>query len=262
MLDPEGMGLEIGPLNQPFMPKREGFRVEIVDLLGTEELRTHYGSHGLDIALIEPVDHVVGNRTLAEVLGHLGPVDWIVAGHVLEHIPDPITFLRTVESILRPNGRLVLALPDKRYCFDHFGELTTAGHIVDAFLERRIIPTPGQVVDHMARSASVDGSISWGRDVEGVPTPMFDTDLIRTNYEAALGGGSFGGEIHCWRFTPASFRLLIEDLRMLGMIQLAVVDELDTLGAEFFVALGRPGTTESEVDRSTLLARSRASHAH
>lgn len=260
MLDPHGVGLEIGPLNQPFMPKREGFRVEIVDLVSTDELRDLYRSHEVDLALIEPVDHVVGDRTLAEALGDLGPVDWIVAGHVLEHIPDPVTFLRTVESILTPDGRLVMALPDKRYCFDHFGELTAAGQVVDAHLERRTAPTPGQIVDHMTRSAGVDGSVSWGRSAKGVPTPLFDAGLIRTNYEAALGGETFGGSIHLWRFTPASFRLLIEDLRLLGLIRLSIIEELDTIGAEFFVSLGIPDSPPAEEDRRTLLDRSRTSH--
>ncbi|MFM8861531.1 MAG: class I SAM-dependent methyltransferase [Acidimicrobiia bacterium] len=261
MLDPEGVGLEIGPLNQPFMPKREGFRVQIVDLVGTEELRDLYRSHGVDVATIEPVDHVVGDRTLSEALGDLGPVDWIVAGHVLEHIPDPVTFLRTIESILTPTGRLVMALPDKRYCVDHYGELTTAGHLVDAHLQQRTTPTPGQIVDHMARSASVDGSISWGKGAPGVPIPLFDRDLIRTNYEAALGGETFGGSIHLWRFTPESFRLLIEDLGVLGLTRLTIIEELDTLGAEFFVSLGIPDSTPAQGDRRVLLERSRTSHA-
>ena len=46
-------------------------------------------------------------------------------------------------------------------------------------------------------------------------------------------------DIHRWRFVPASFRLLIHDLRVLGFHSLGVVGEHDTMGHEFFVTLGK-----------------------
>ena len=54
-----------------------------------------------------------------------------------------------------------------------------------------------------------------------------------------VSGDDFGGELHCWRFTPASFRLVVDDLADLGLTTLGVVAEHDTVGCEFFTTLGR-----------------------
>lgn len=261
MLDPSGAGIEIGPLDQPLMPKSEGHRVTIVDLADARALREIYAEDRVDISRIEEVDHVLGDRTLTEVLAELGPVDWVVAGHVLEHIPDPLRFLRAVESILSPSGRLVLVLPDKRYCFDHYGELSTAGQIVDAFLEERTLPTPGQIVDYFARTSIAGDSIAWGRNAQVDPVPMYDASMVRSNLESALDGATFDGQIHCWRFTPASFRLLIDELRALSMTGLTILDHHDTVGAEFFVAMGAADDDPTDGDHHRLLIRSKGSHS-
>lgn len=244
MLDPSGCGIELGPLDRPIMAKRDGYRVEIVDYMSAEELRAHYGGrdeNAVDVDAIEEVDHVSGGQSLTELVGRTGAYDWIVASHVIEHVPDPVSFFRDVEALLVPSGRLVLVIPDKRYCFDHFGELTSSGQVVDAFVERRTRPTPGQVVDYFARTATADGSIAWGRRTDVDPVPTYGADEMRDGYDRSLGGDSFGGEIHCWRFTPASFRLLVADLRAVGLIDLGIVEEHDTVGIEFFVALARVG---------------------
>lgn len=261
MLDPEGRGIEVGPLDKPLMPKREGFRVEIVDLASTEELRATYREQEVDLDAIEPVDHIVGDRRISDVIEGLGTFDWVVASHVIEHLADPLGFLRSAESIIGAAGRVVLVIPDKRHCFDHFGELTTSGQVVDAFLERRDVPTPGQILDHVARSAVADGSIAWGRSSDAEPEPMYGRDHIRGDFERALDGETFDGQIHCWRFTPESFRLLVDDLRTLGLTRLGIVGEHDTIGIEFFVSLGRVDGAATEVDRRELLAGSSASHS-
>lgn len=38
--------------------------------------------------------------------------DLIVAQHVLEHVPEPTSFLRTVQSLLAPGGRLCICVPN------------------------------------------------------------------------------------------------------------------------------------------------------
>ena len=47
---------------------------------------------------------------------------------------------------------------------------------------------------------------------------------------------------HCWRFTPASFRLVVDDLADLGLTTLGIVQEHDTVGCEFFTTLGHSTT--------------------
>jgi len=255
LLDPTGRGVELGPLVQPFMAKREGFDVRIVDYLDTDALRAKYGTDehpDVDPALIEPVDVVARGESLVELLGADAPFDWVVAGHVIEHIPDLVSFLQDGERILGPTGRLVLAVPDLRVTLDHYGEATTTGQVLDAHLEGRRRPTPGQAFDHYARAAALDGRIAWSAGDPGVPELLHPHGSARTAYEQARAGDDFGGELHCWRFTPASFRLVVDDLRDLGLIGFGVVAEHDSVGCEFFVALG-PDALPVPPDRSAAL---------
>lgn len=250
-LDAAGRGIELGPLDRPIMAKRDGFRVEIVDYMDTDAIRAHYSdpARGVDVSMIEEVDHVSAGGPLVELIGEEAAFDWVVASHVIEHVPDLVSFLLDVERLLTPTGRLGLVVPDKRYCFDHYGELTTTGQVVDAYVERRTRPTPGQVIDYYARTAGVDGSIAWGQRSDVLPAPLYGIGHMVDGYRRSLDGDTFGGEIHCWRFTPESFRLLVGELRAMGLIGLGVVAEHDTVGVEFFATLGRVEDPDPVVDR-------------
>jgi hypothetical protein len=49
-------------------------------------------------------------------------------------------------------------------------------------------------------------------------------------------------DLHSWCFTPTSFRLLIQDLNSLGLINLKEVSFFPSEGCEFFIKLSREGT--------------------
>lgn len=118
-LDRSGLGLEIGPSHNPVAPRRLGFRVRTVDHLDRPGLVAKYTGHGVDTDAIEEVDHVWRGEPLSELVGAPGGFDWIIASHVIEHVPDLVGFLRECERLLNAGGTLSLAIPDKRYCFDH-----------------------------------------------------------------------------------------------------------------------------------------------
>src|SRR5690554_6470647 len=69
MLDRDGRGLEIGPSHNPVAPKREGFRVEVVDHADRATLVGKYRGHGVDVDLIEDVDFVWSGESYAELTG-------------------------------------------------------------------------------------------------------------------------------------------------------------------------------------------------
>ena len=60
-------------------------------------------------------------------------------------------------------------------------------------------------------------------------------------------------DAHCWRFTPASFRLLVSDLLNFGLINSEIEAEFDTTGCEFYVALGKKSDAPMKLDRLTAL---------
>jgi hypothetical protein len=59
-------------------------------------------------------------------------------------------------------------------------------------------------------------------------------------------------DVHCWRLTPASFRLILTERRLLDLVGLEVACSFPTEGCEFYVTL-RPTTEKpAAVDRMAL----------
>ena len=64
-------------------------------------------------------------------------------------------------------------------------------------------------------------------------------DEARSAISAARAGHYL--DVHAWCFTPASFRVLIEDLATLDYIKCRETAFFPTEGNEFFIALGPNG---------------------
>src|SRR5258708_4979694 len=148
--------LEIGPLYRPFVLKSEG-DVMYVDHADTETLRKKYADDPLfDVASIVDVDAVWGEQTLSECLGAGRKVDYIIASHVIEHVPDLITWLRELRSVLGEGGQIRLVIPDKRFTFDYTRRLTVFSDVVDAYLRKARRPLTLYIIDHILNVRRVD----------------------------------------------------------------------------------------------------------
>jgi SAM-dependent methyltransferase len=122
----QGDGIEIGALHNP-LPLPPGARVRYVDHLPEAELRKHYPE--LDGQAFAPVT-IIGSAQDLTMVGDAS-VDFVVANHLLEHLEDPVAGLKEFERVLRPDGVVYLALPDKRRTFDRDRELTPVQHLLD-----------------------------------------------------------------------------------------------------------------------------------
>jgi len=123
----DGLGLEIGAGGAPVAPKKQGFRVHVLDHCDKKALIEKYRRHEVNIENIEEVDFVWDGRSYTELIGRRHIYDWIIGSHVLEHTTDLIGFLNDCDSLLKKDGVLSLAVPDKRYCFDRFRPLSGIG---------------------------------------------------------------------------------------------------------------------------------------
>ncbi len=86
-------GLELGPLNNPVVRKSDG-DVRYLDHVDTEALRARYASHeGFDLDSIVPIDYVSWTGSIRSAVGDDGPFDYVIASHVIEHVPDLIRWL-------------------------------------------------------------------------------------------------------------------------------------------------------------------------
>lgn len=59
--------------------------------------------------------------------------DFVLSSHVLQHMANPLQALREWQRVLKPNGHLLLLLPDGDRTFDHKRETTSWGHLVADF---------------------------------------------------------------------------------------------------------------------------------
>jgi 2-polyprenyl-3-methyl-5-hydroxy-6-metoxy-1,4-benzoquinol methylase len=251
-IDREGRGLEIGPCYGPLAPKRAGFNVEVLDHLDRDALRQKYHGHaGIDVDQIEPVDYVWSGEPYAELIGKTKYYDWIIASHMIEHTPDLIGFLANCDSILKDTGVLSLAIPDARYCFDHFRPLTGLARIIDAHLNRQTIHSAGTVAEYRLNVVRCGDQIAWDAETMGTFTFCHSLDEAKSSIDKVRRHGEYI-DVHAWCFTPHSFRLILRDLFDLGFVPFREVAFFPTVGCEFFVTLGRQGE-DPAMDRMELL---------
>ena len=203
--------------------------------------------------MIEEVDFVwSANQSLSELVGTVNCYDYIIASHVIEHIPDLISFLQSCEKLLTDRGVLSFVIPDKRFCFDYFNPITKTGELIDAWISKSKKPSPGKIFDHFSNASKKD-QIAWSIDTKD------DIELVH-NFLDAKGLFEFSMthddyiDVHLWRFTPASLRLIFEDLQQLGLLNLYVALEYDTVGCEFFMNLTK-NVAHHNSDRLDLLKK-------
>ena len=118
-----GRGIEIGALWKKFpVPKRA--TAWYVDRVAPEALRREYSEVAGKIVAPDVV-------TDAQALPFRdGGLDFVIASHVLEHMPFPLSALREWYRVLLPGGVLVLKIPDKRYTFDVWRPRTAIQHLI------------------------------------------------------------------------------------------------------------------------------------
>ncbi|GAB4136284.1 MAG: hypothetical protein Fur0037_00670 [Planctomycetota bacterium] len=120
-------GLEIGPYLQPTVRKDEG-RIEYLDFYTAEELaEQEFQRTGASVE-VPPVDHVVKSD---DYFRHVqGEFDYVIANHVIEHVDNPIQWLIDLARLVREDGVLFLAVPDKKYNFDRYRSDTPLSHLL------------------------------------------------------------------------------------------------------------------------------------
>ncbi len=151
-----GRGLEIGPGCAPIAPKKRGFRVHVLDHCDKNALIEKYRPHGINLENIEEVDFVWDGRPYVELIGRRHVYDWIIGSHVLEHTTDLIGFLNDCDSLLKKDGVLSLAVPDKRYIRRKFIRPERWPNIFSPWSAE-----PGVLPGRRAKKASSSWCIHW-----------------------------------------------------------------------------------------------------
>lgn len=248
-------GAELGALDHPIITKDRG-RVIHIDRCSTESLRRHYvNDPNVDVAKIVEVDAVWADAPLRECIGADRPLDYVIASHVIEHVPDLIAWLQEIRSVLSENGELRLAVPDRRFTFDYLRQETRLCDVLDAYLRRARAPLPLTILDFMANVVTVRVTDAWRGLQASQLRRIYSTSEAVSVARDAMENGTYH-DVHCWVFTPRSFAALFAQMAEEGFHDFCCDRFHDTpkLDMQFFVSL-RPST-----DRSQIVASWRAMH--
>ncbi len=252
-------GIEIGALASPIVSRAEG-KIIYIDHADTGSLREKYATHaGVDIEQIVEVDAVWGSNTLQEAIGEDVKVDYVVASHVVEHVPDLLGWLAEIESVLRPAGTLRLAVPDRRFTFDYLRQETRLSDILNARLLEARQPLPAQILDHVMEVVALDANAAWRGEID----PNGGLRRLHSIHDAVsmardtLRNGTYL-DVHCWVFTPYSFARLFRRGVELELHRFACIDFYDTEPGdlEFQVILQPCGDKDAAVASWDRMARS------
>ena len=231
--------------------KSEG-RILYVDHTDTETLRKKYIGHSdVDLEQLVEVDAIWGENTLQEAVGSDIKADYIIASHVIEHVPDLITWLQELRSVLRDAGYVRLVIPDRRYSFDYLRKETIFAAVMRAYLVRARVPQPQEVIDHVTNVVALDCGQAWSGPIDPAALRHLHT------FEQAMGvakdvieNGTYH-DVHCWVFTPHSFALLMSQIAECGLIDFTCDEFYDTeLNQLEFIVSMQPSSDRQSIVQS------------
>ena len=235
----EKQGLEIGPLHKPIVPKK-GTGVLYADHAPTDKLREKYrNNERVSNDHIQGIDIVVGPSGIGDAVGSRR-FNYVVASHVIEHIPNPLGWFNEIHGFMEPGGILSLAVPDKRYIFDRLRRLTTATDWIGAWLQKTTRPTPVQILEFLSNVVNHNGDMFWADNID--PHDLTHLHHPREALRAAVAAldSDEYQDVHCWVFTPRSFCNLLRRLSVFGLLNFYVANFHDNGSPEFYIQLQKP----------------------
>ena len=255
-----GIGLEIGPLDRPMALKSES-NVRYVDVFDTATIKAHYADDpAVDTAALPDIDFFLHTpdgtiQSLVEAVKADAPFNWVIASHVIEHVPDLIGWLGQISEVLVDGGSLVLAVPDRRFTFDALRPPTTVGQMLQANNSGDTIPSVRAVYDYFRSVVHASAANLWA----GIPATendrMFDLNGTLNQVRLATEEGRYV-DCHVWMFTPADFVAQITELGRMGLIDLYVERIVPTAQneIEFYAALTRAPRNATAAELAELQA--------
>ena len=235
----EGCGLEIGPLDKPLVPRDGKNTIYYADYSPQETLRERSQANvDVDCEKIPVIDFVTPN--VASYSNIALRFDYIIASHVIEHTPDVLGWIEALLKLLKEDGRLILAIPDRRYMFDYYRSESTFGEALEAYLERRERPSVRQAFDGHGGARKVDTIALWSGAPEVMPEPYFPAKTVFEIAKQSFETKSHT-DCHCWVFTIDSFLSLLERSKELGILRVDVVaaDPPEKFSNEFHIVLSK-----------------------
>ena len=124
--------------------------------------------------------------------------------HAIEHVPDFVGYLVSCQMLLKPGGTTAMAVPDKRYTFDVFQTVSTAGQALEAFYGKRTRHSPAAAYDFIAHFATMDGRVVWAKHDVGTLVFLHAIEGARALLEDAIWDDGPYHDVHGWVLRAAA----------------------------------------------------------
>jgi SAM-dependent methyltransferase len=235
--------LEIGGSYNPMFRRSEGYNLYTADHGSQSNLVAKYAaSHpGGDKYVIDRVDFIATDGDLNKAIPeeHAGTFDFVLSSHNIEHIPNPIAHLRSVERLLAPDGVFLMVAPDKRGCFDLLRQLTSTGQWLEAYLRPEPFHTPRTRFDCESYSVANHQRITWGNDEVFDHMEIASGLSVDASFAHVRELATEYWDGHAWSFTPHSLLLILLEIQALGLTGLYPHTVVSDGNGEFVVELVR-----------------------
>lgn len=147
------VGLELGACDLPTVQTHQG-SCRYGDFRSSDEMSTLWGIAPDDVCR---VDYVISReRKLQDQIADR--FDYVIACHVVEHVPNLIGYINDLGSLLKPSGGgvIFLAIPDKRATTDATRPSTTIERVLMQHYEDTRYPTLEHIMEFHCHSIAHD----------------------------------------------------------------------------------------------------------
>jgi hypothetical protein len=204
--------LEIGPGHEPF-PVGPDARIRYADLSveggrdkNWPELIGSPRGPEADLNINLDVDGLAPVRNCS--------LDAVIACHVIEHLANPIAALREFERVLRPQGRLVLVIPDRNLTFDSVRQPSPLAHVLAKFREG-VTQIDDQDIKEFCSAIYYQPPMLPTAVREWYNPLRLNPELLKLHRRRSI-------HVHCW--SPEEFASLIAGLLVDGLVSWRFAD--------------------------------------
>jgi 2-polyprenyl-3-methyl-5-hydroxy-6-metoxy-1,4-benzoquinol methylase len=214
-----GTGLEIGPLDKPLVIKKDG-PIKYLDYMSRAELLVRHAG-AVDPDTMVDIDYINSpTNTLSEAIPE--KFDYVIACHVIEHIPNMIAWLNELHKILKDGGYLYLAIPDKRYTFDIARPVTSLSHFLNDYAQNIKTANFDHIFEHIYMKRNITAADVWNNRVaDKINVKRFSAQEAYRTALREMEPGKYP-DVHCHVFTGQDFLSIVNTLIEMNLISYTV----------------------------------------
>lgn len=198
-----------------------GENVFYADVISTEGVKDAYRNDEINIDDVVPIDFVI-EESYTKTFKNVEKFQYVVLSHVIEHIPDLISFFLDIANILDDEGKIIMLVPDCRYTFDYYRNPSSFANIYDVYKRGKESLLPVFLDAYSNKTILNDSFKLWNSrkyldlERESSPEEVLDRleNILNQEYPTT----------HYWTFTDFSFLKVIQDLTVFKLINFKVIE--------------------------------------